>query len=71
MAMARVIGWELELIGSHGMAAADYPQMLTMIADRKLKPEQFIKRTISLEDATSALANMESAVQDGITIIKP
>jgi threonine dehydrogenase-like Zn-dependent dehydrogenase len=42
-----------------------------MIADRKLKPEQFIKRTISLEDATSALANMESAVQDGITIIKP
>jgi alcohol dehydrogenase len=71
MAMARVIGWELELIGSHGMAAADYPQMLKMIADGKLNPEQFIKRTISLEDATSALANMESAVQDGITIIKP
>jgi alcohol dehydrogenase len=71
MAMARVIGWELELIGSHGMAAIDYPQMLKMIADGKLQPGQFIKRTISLEDATSALANMESAVQDGITIIKP
>ena len=71
MAMARVIGWELELIGSHGMAAVDYPQMLKMIIDGKLQPERFIKRTIPLEEATSALANMESAVQDGITIIKP
>ena len=24
--MARVIGWELDLLGSHGMAAADYPR---------------------------------------------
>ena len=71
MAMARVIGWELELIGSHGMAAVDYPQLLQMIAEGKLHPEKFIKRTISLEDATNALANMENAVQDGITIIKP
>jgi alcohol dehydrogenase len=71
MAMARVIGWELVLIGSHGMAAIDYPQMLKMITDGKLHPEQFIKRTISLDDAASALAEMESAVQDGITIIKP
>jgi len=23
--MARVAGWELELIGSHGMAASDFP----------------------------------------------
>ena len=43
MAMARVIGWELELIGSHGMAAVDYPLMLKMIADGKLNPAQFIK----------------------------
>ena len=71
MAMSRVIGWELELFGSHGMAAVDYPLMLKMIEDGKLNPAQFIKRTISLEDATSALANMASAVQDGITIIKP
>jgi threonine dehydrogenase-like Zn-dependent dehydrogenase len=42
-----------------------------MITDGKLHPEQFIKRTISLDDAASALAEMESAVQDGITIIKP
>jgi alcohol dehydrogenase len=71
MAMARVIGWELELIGSHGMAAIDYPEMLKMITDGKLNPELFIKRTISLEDAPQALKEMNNSIQDGITVIKP
>jgi alcohol dehydrogenase len=71
MAMARVIGWELELIGSHGMAAIDYPEMLKMITDGKLNPELFIKRTISLEDAPQALKELNNSIQDGITVIKP
>ena len=71
ISMARVIGWEIEIVGSHGMAAVDYPLMLRMIIDGKLHHEKFIKRSISLEEATSALANMNSSVQDGITIIKP
>jgi alcohol dehydrogenase len=71
MAMARVIGWELELIGSHGMAAVDYPQMLQMISENRLNPAQFIKRTITLEEAPEALRTMNQTVQDGITIIKP
>ena len=71
MAMARVIGWELELIGSHGMAAVDYPEMLKMIVDGKLKPDQFIKKKISLEEAPQALSQMNNSIQDGITIIKP
>jgi alcohol dehydrogenase len=71
MAMGRVIAWELELIGSHGMAAIDYPELLSMITDGKLTPEKFIKKIISLEDAAIALAQMDSSVQDGITIIKP
>jgi alcohol dehydrogenase len=70
MAMARVIGWELKLIGSHGMSAVDYPQMLKMIVDGKLQPELFIKRRISLEEAAIALANMNTTAQDGITIIR-
>lgn len=71
MAMARVIGWELEILGSHGMAAFDYPKMLQMIVEKRLDPAKFIKRTISLEDAPKALSNMNETVQDGITIIKP
>jgi alcohol dehydrogenase len=71
MAMARVIGWELEILGSHGMAAVDYPKMLQMIAEGKLNPERFIKRSITLEEAITALPEMATAIQDGITIIKP
>ncbi len=71
MAMARVIGWELELIGSHGMAAVDYQPMLQMISEGKLNPEFFIKKRISLEEAPQALSQMNNSIQNGITIIKP
>jgi alcohol dehydrogenase len=29
--MERAIAWELDLLGSHGMAAVDYPPMLSLI----------------------------------------
>ena len=35
--MARVIAWELDVLGSHGMAAADYPAMLSLIEQGKLR----------------------------------
>jgi alcohol dehydrogenase len=69
--MARVIAWELEIIGSHGMAAKDYPAMLSMIESGKLKPSNFIKKIIALEEAPRALQNMDNQIQDGITIIIP
>jgi D-arabinose 1-dehydrogenase-like Zn-dependent alcohol dehydrogenase len=46
--MARVIAWELDLLGSHGMAAADYPAMLALIQSGELRPQQLIERVISL-----------------------
>lgn len=30
--MARVAGWELELIGSHGIAASDFPSILQVFS---------------------------------------
>lgn len=71
MAMARVIAWELEILGSHGMAAVDYPSMLRLIAEGKLQPEKLIKNQITLDEAPQALRNMNGSIQDGITIIKP
>lgn len=71
IAMARVIAWELEILGSHGMAAVDYPAMLKLIAEGKLQPEKLIKNKITLDEATQALRNMNGSIQDGITIIKP
>ena len=71
MAMARVIAWELEILGSHGMAAVDYPKLLEMVSNGQLNPELFIKRVIDLEAGAKALAEFNNSVQDGITIIKP
>ena len=36
--MGRVLGQELQLLGSHGMPASDYPEMLARVADGTLDP---------------------------------
>ncbi|KJL19930.1 zinc-dependent alcohol dehydrogenase family protein [Microbacterium azadirachtae] len=69
--MDRVIGWELDLLGSHGMAAADYPAMMSMIADGLLTPQRLIERTIGLEEAAALLPGFDRATVAGMTIIDP
>jgi alcohol dehydrogenase len=68
--MDLVIARELEIYGSHGMPAVDYPAMLDLIARRKLRPERLIGRSIVLEEAPEALAAMSGAGNPaGITMI--
>lgn len=68
--MELLISRELEIYGSHGMAAADYPPMLELIARGKLHPERLIGRTISLDEAPDALARMSGSTSpSGITVI--
>ena len=69
--MARVIAWELDLLGSHGMAAKDYPEMLAQVASGELNPAQLVKREITLEEGVIALADLDKQPSGGITIIKP
>ena len=71
MPMARVIAWELDLLGSHGMAAKDYPEMLALVASGALNPSLLVKREISLEDGAIALAELTKQAVGGITIITP
>ena len=71
MPMARVIAWELDLLGSHGMAARDYPEMLALVASGALKPETLITREVDLTEGAKALAELDSQPFGGITIIKP
>ncbi len=66
-----LISRELELIGSHGMAAHAYPAMLRMVSDGQLNPAQLITRHISLDDAPHALATMVTHAHPGVTIIAP
>jgi alcohol dehydrogenase len=71
MPMARVIAWELDLLGSHGMAAKDYPEMLALVASRALNPSLLVKREISLAEGAVALADLDKQAVGGITIINP
>ncbi|HWS37153.1 MAG TPA: zinc-dependent alcohol dehydrogenase family protein, partial [Actinoplanes sp.] len=69
--MARVIGWELDVLGSHGMAAADYPEMMALIAEGRLEPQRLIERTIGLAEAAALLPHFDTAVVAGMTMIDP
>ena len=45
-----VVGCELQVVGSHGMAAAEYPAMLAMIIDGRLRPQRLVGSVISLDE---------------------
>lgn len=67
--MATVIGHELEIRGSHGMAAKDYRTLLDLITGNRLAPERLIGRTIALSDAPNALPRMDAFEGVGVTVI--
>jgi alcohol dehydrogenase len=71
MPMGRVIAWELDLLGSHGMAARDYPEMLAMVADGTLNPSVLITRVVDLNEGAIALKEMGASSPTGITVIHP
>jgi len=68
--MDLVIARELEIYGSHGMAATDYPAMLALIADQTLRPERLTGPVIGLAGAGAALAAMgQPPAAAGLTVI--
>ncbi|HEX6249437.1 MAG TPA: zinc-dependent alcohol dehydrogenase family protein [Nocardioidaceae bacterium] len=69
--MDRVVAHELEIYGSHGMPARDYPAMLAMVADGTLRPDRLVGTVIGLEDAGAALAAMDRpATTAGMTVVE-
>jgi alcohol dehydrogenase len=68
--MDRVIAHELEVYGSHGMAAADYPALLGLIASGVLHPERLVGAVVGLDAAGDALAAMDSGAAPGMTVIE-
>lgn len=69
--MARVIALELELLGSHGMAAHTYPAMLELVRAGVLRPDLLVTSTIPLDAAPAALAAMDTAPGAGVTVVEP
>ena len=67
--MAKVIAYELEIYGSHGMQAWRYPAMMEMIRTGKLRPELLVGRTYSLDEAPAALMAMGNFEGTGIGVV--
>jgi len=64
-----VIGRELEIYGSHGLAAADYGPLLELVVTGKIPVREMVRRTISLDQAPTALVEMGQFGGPGITVI--
>lgn len=64
-----IVANELEILGSHGMQAHRYPEMLKMILEGRLEPERLVTQTVSLRDAPGILAGMGGFPTNGIAVI--
>jgi alcohol dehydrogenase len=67
--MSKVLANELEILGSHGMQAYRYTEMLAMITAGDLSPEKLIGKTINLEESIAALTSMNEFSTTGVTVI--
>jgi alcohol dehydrogenase len=67
--MDKVIANELEIVGSHGMQAYRYVEMLKLISNGSLSPEKLIGQTITLEESINVLTSMNTFTSSGVTII--
>ena len=66
-----VVAHELELYGSHGLAAADYPPMLDLVASGAVRLSDLVGAVIGLDEAPAALMAMDrlSGGPGGITVV--
>jgi alcohol dehydrogenase len=67
--MDRVLAWELEVYGSHGIAARDYAELLSFVDAGSIELSGLVERTITLDEAGDALRKMSSGSGPGITVI--
>ena len=69
--MARVIAYELRVLGVHGMAVRHYEALLRAIASGTLRPGRLVAKTIGLDAAGEELAAMGRFAQEGVTVVVP
>ncbi|MFI7546596.1 zinc-binding dehydrogenase [Actinoplanes sp. NPDC049599] len=69
--MELVVAHELELLGSHGMPAHAYQELLPLVETGALRPAELITGELALPDAAAALAALDGPARAGIQIIVP
>jgi alcohol dehydrogenase len=67
--LEKVIANELEILGSHGMQAWKYAEMLDLIINKKLDPQKLVSNTVSLDAVPDQFIRMTSFMSSGLTII--
>jgi alcohol dehydrogenase len=69
--MDRVIAWEIDVLGSHGMASVDYPGMLRLVEAGTLRPQALVERVVGLAEGARLLPLIDTAAPVGVTVIDP
>lgn len=70
--MHRVISRELAVLGSHGLAAHDYPELLDLVTSGRLRPDLLVSRTITLDEVPHAFTLIGTCEQPpGMTLLHP
>jgi alcohol dehydrogenase len=62
-------GREIELTGSHGMAAHAYPRMLAMVAKGTLQPGRLVTSTLTLTEGMQHLSRMHAYPGSGMAVV--
>jgi hypothetical protein len=69
--MDLVVARELQVLGSHGLAAHDYPRLLALVATRHLPLARLVRRTLPLDAGPRALADFGAATAPEVTVLRP
>jgi alcohol dehydrogenase len=69
--ISRLIAWELEIIGSHGIQARAYSGIFELIQKGMLNPAALVERMLPLADAPRELAALNDYRGCGVTVFTP
>lgn len=67
--MGAVIANELEIVGSHGLSAMAYPELLDLVVSGRVPAERLVSRRLSLAEGAEALVAMGEYRETGVAVI--
>ena len=65
-----IVGKELTIVGSMGMQARCYPEMLRMVESGTLSPSSLVSQEVSLEETSDVLEAMSGFSTLGYSVIR-
>lgn len=67
--MGPVVANELEIVGSHGLAASGYPELLDLVVTQRVDAAKLVTRIVTLAGGAEVLANLNQFSGVGVTVI--